>query len=89
VSNENEIPDREKITDVSDQATEIETNARDTALADVRAKVKPQQLPRADGTYEFTDCEDCGLEIGEGRLRVAAKNLFCVHCATLRERKKL
>lgn len=82
------LQEREKLADKSDVATETETNARDAALGDIRAMVRPQQVPRADGSYEFTDCDDCGGEIGEGRLRVAAMNRFCVWCASAREKKK-
>jgi RNA polymerase-binding transcription factor DksA len=85
---ESDLPEREKLTDKNDVATEAETNARDAALDEIRRRVKPQQSPRADGTYEFTDCDDCGNEIGDGRLRAAANNLWCVHCATRRERAK-
>jgi RNA polymerase-binding transcription factor DksA len=83
---ESDLPEREKLTDKNDVATEAETHARDSALGEIRRKARPQQLPRKDGTFEFTDCDDCGGEIGEGRLRVAAMNRICIFCATKRER---
>lgn len=85
---ESDLPEREKLTDKNDVATEAETNARDAALDEIRRKVKQQQVPGPDGAYPFPDCDDCGNEIGEGRLRVAAMNRCCIHCATKRERNK-
>lgn len=85
---ESTLPIREKITDTSDIATEIETVARDQALQEARRRAAPQQSPRADGTYAVTDCEECGNEIGEARLRVAAMNKFCVDCASAMEKRQ-
>lgn len=80
--------DVEVLADFLDVASAIEARARASAIAEVQSKVKPQQLPRADGTYEFLDCDECGNEIGLGRLAVAAKNRWCVHCASAKERRK-
>jgi RNA polymerase-binding transcription factor DksA len=77
-----------QLSDILDRASAIEMEATENAISDVRRHCKPQQLPRADGTYEFVDCEGCGLEIGEGRLKVAIRNLYCIHCAERMERRR-
>lgn len=76
-----------KLTDVVDIAALTEARERDTSLAEVQRRARPQQAPRSDGTYEVTDCEDCGDQIGEARLRVAVMNRLCVYCAARRERR--
>lgn len=83
---ESTIPEADKLTDPSDQASEIEHRSLAIYLHDARKKAKRTQEARADGTYAITDCEDCGDEIGEGRLKVSIKNTICVYCATARER---
>ena len=84
---ESELPISEKITDVSDQATDQEHRALAFHLAEARKKAKRQQEPRDDGTYEVTDCDDCGDEIGQGRLMASIMNRLCIYCATAREKK--
>jgi RNA polymerase-binding transcription factor DksA len=79
--------EKEKLTDILDQASEIETRTREGLIADIQARCKPQQMPLPDGSYEFPDCDECGNEIGEGRLKVAAKNLWCVICASAKEKR--
>lgn len=78
----------DKLTDVVDIAGVAEARDRSAALAAVQRKAKPQQLPRQDGSFEFTDCDDCGDDIGEARLKVAAMNRLCIFCATKRERRQ-
>jgi len=73
--------------DPFDQASALEQAATDQAIYEVRRYCKPTQAPLKNGTYEVTDCDDCGNEIGAARLKVAIKNTLCVHCATLRERR--
>lgn len=84
---ESEIPISEKVSDVSDQATNQEQRALAYHLDRAMRKSKRQQEEKADGTYEVTDCVDCGDEIGEQRLRVSIMNTLCIYCATARERK--
>lgn len=78
----------ENHSDPFDVASEVEARARDSAIADVQRKAKPQQVARSDGTFEFEDCEDCGNEIGLGRLMVAARNKLCIHCASALEKRR-
>lgn len=81
------LPEREKLTDVSDRATEAEMGALEVALSEARHRARPQQAPLADGTFAVTECEDCGDDIGLERIKVAILNLCCVHCAARRERR--
>lgn len=85
---ESSLPEAEKFTDVSDRASDIEQRATAQAIYDARKNVRPQQSPRADGSFAVTDCDECGLEIGGARLAVAIKNRLCIHCATEMERRK-
>lgn len=80
--------ERERLTDVSDRATQVEQETFDAAMGDVRRRLQQDQSPRYDGTYAVEDCDDCGNPIGEGRLRLAPRNLICVHCATAREKRR-
>jgi RNA polymerase-binding transcription factor DksA len=73
--------------DDTDQATFLEEAHRRLRLASVRSQCIPHRQPLPDGTYEDTECEDCGAEIGIERQRVAINNHLCIHCATFRERK--
>lgn len=72
--------------DELDRAATLSMETTSNAVAEIQQKCKQTQSPRADGTYEIEDCEDCSNEIGEGRLRAAIKNTLCIHCATRRER---
>lgn len=85
---ENEGLSGDRLTDLIDIASAAETRTRADALNSIRSKCKPQQLPRKDGSYEITECDECGNEIGLGRLKVAAQNLLCVYCASDKEKRK-
>lgn len=76
----------ENHSDNLDRASELEEQFRSGRIRETQALVKQKQQPLADGTYEITDCTECGDEIGEGRLKAAPNNLICIHCATLAER---
>lgn len=78
----------EKLSDVSDIATESEMTWTANALKAARAKVRQDQSPDSDGVYAILDCVECDLEIGIGRLRVAPRNKLCVYCAALAERNR-
>lgn len=80
--------DHERVTDESDRATQIEMETTQDAIEHNRRLCLPQQSPREDGTYAVTDCIGCGEEIGEERLRVAIKNLYCIVCIEKMERTK-
>lgn len=79
--------EKEHLVDESDRATQTEMEFTQDALDEARAKARPQQMPRADGSYETTECVECGEPIGAQRLRVAVKNLICIDCATLQEHR--
>lgn len=87
----NHVPDEnytiERHSDPFDVASDVESRARDGAISAATAKAKPQQVARADGTFPVTDCIECGDEIGAERLKVASRNWYCVHCATVLERR--
>lgn len=72
--------------DILDRASAIEMEANERAVHEAQAKCKQVRLPRADGTYEDTSCEECGDEIEEQRLRLAPKNNLCIYCARAAER---
>lgn len=90
MSDQNEGHDSaaDRLTDVIDIASARESQDRDDAIYAARLRTKQQQLPLSNGSYEFTDCEECGNEIGLGRLKVAAQNLMCVYCASAKEKRK-
>lgn len=84
----------EKYTDPLDVASRNEHIATNDSIREARLKAVPTQMPKekvVDGVkvkyYEITDCDECGNEIGEERLKVAVKNTLCIHCATAQERK--
>ena len=85
---ESTLPQSEQISDTIDRASDIEQRATAQAIYDTQRRCKPQQLPRDDGTYEVTDCDECGNEIPYGRLRVAIMNRLCVYCAEILERTR-
>lgn len=80
--------DDEKYSDPLDVASRNEMYATNEAIREQRLKCKPQQEPDADGNYLVHECLECGEDIGEQRLRVAIKNLFCVDCASAQERER-
>lgn len=72
--------------DVLDNASALEMETTESAVRDIQAKAQPKRVPLGDGSFEETDCDDCGDAVGEQRLRVAINNHLCIHCATRRER---
>lgn len=83
---ENEREDAEKIADPADEATRTEMQFTEERIRAASRRTEQKQKPRADGSYAITDCDECGNEIGEARLRVAPNNLHCWHCASMLER---
>lgn len=59
-------------------------------MADAKGIMDP--IDRADfmalSRWATTECDECGLEIGEGRLNAAIRNRLCFHCATAEEVRK-
>ena len=80
--------EQEKYSDPLDVASRNESIATEDAVREQRKKARPQQIPDAAGNFAITECVECGDEIGEQRLRVAIKNLYCIDCVTAQERKK-
>lgn len=75
----------EQYSDELDRASALQMEAAESAITNIQHACRRQQEERADGSYEVTECRDCGNDIGEGRLRAAIKNMTCIHCATFRE----
>lgn len=73
--------------DPHDVASDLEMQATESAIYEVRKRAKRDQEPNANGEYEVIDCTECGSEIGEGRLKVSLKNHWCIYCATEHERR--
>lgn len=78
----------EHLADPIDRASAEEQRANLAARRENELKLAQRQKPLPDGSYEFTDCEDCGNEIGAERLRLASANHLCWHCATAAEKLK-
>ena len=68
------------------RASSLQLATTENAIRVVQARNVKKQTPGADGEYPEPDCIECGNEIGIGRLRVAANNVMCIHCATIAER---
>lgn len=88
LSTEENVATGERLPDESERATSIEMAFTASAVASARKAAKQDQLPGPGGKYAVTECEECGDEIGEGRLRAASRNLLCIVCATKEERRK-
>lgn len=80
------LHDRES--DDNDRATRVEMEATAALLDRARRAARQDQTPGPDGLYAITECVECGDGIGEGRLKVAARNTLCVYCATAEEQRK-
>lgn len=78
----------ERTPDESDRATLVEMEANAFRLAEARRAAQQDQKPDENGNYAVTECEECGADIPLGRLRAAARNLLCVHCASAEEARK-
>ncbi len=76
----------EHLPDPIDRASALELATTEDAIRVVQACNVQKQKPGADSEYPEPDCIECGNEIGIGRLRVAANNVMCIHCATIAER---
>lgn len=81
-------PQIEQFSDELDRASAIEMEATESAISEIQHRCRRDQEPREDGTYAVLDCDECGNEIGEGRLKAAIKNRLCIGCANARERRR-
>jgi RNA polymerase-binding transcription factor DksA len=66
----------------------IEAAALQENILAARWRSRQMQEPMADGTYRVTECDECGNEIGDERLRIAPMNLWCVECAQAHETRQ-
>jgi RNA polymerase-binding transcription factor DksA len=74
--------------DVSDRATAEEMRGNAAALRENEARLIQVQKPLPDGSYEHTDCGECGNEIGAERLKLAPANHLCIFCASAAEKRQ-
>lgn len=70
------------MSDPNDEATEIETAARQLAIQQAQDKNKPQSHPDFDGE----SCLECGEEIPLARLKMG--KIRCVYCQSASENKR-
>ncbi len=61
-----------------DQANELAQRMNDHAVAQARAKSKPEQVQGQDGSWPVTECDECGLDIEPGR--IALGKIRCFTC---------
>lgn len=76
-----------EVGDEVDQANELAERETANHLYLARKKARPEQVPRSDGSYLFTDCFDCGDPIEEGRLKLGKVRCFSCQTAVERERR--
>lgn len=69
-----------------DQANELAQKMNDAAVAQARAKSKPEQVQNPDGTWPVTECIDCGIDIEPGR--VALGKVRCLTCQEVLEKRQ-
>ncbi len=85
---ESALPVHDRDPDENDRATRLEMEANAALVDRARLAARQDQTPGPDGLFSITECVECGEYIGEGRLRAAARNTLCVHCATAAEQMK-
>lgn len=89
IENEPLVPEPvERPSDVADQASLMEEETFRHAMLEHARKMRRDQEIGPDGLWPTEDCDECGCEIGEGRLTKSIRNRLCIHCATLEERGK-
>lgn len=64
-----------------DKAAAVGQQHLDEALAQARRQAEQTRKPDAEGNFDDTSCEECGVDIPLARMRVASKNHLCIHCA--------
>jgi len=74
----------DRLTDVIDQASEVEAKFRDKALEECRRRNVQEQTRNPDGSWPTTECVDCDEPIKPARL--AMGKIRCVDCQSRRER---
>lgn len=78
----------ENSSDLIDIANDLAMKLTEAAISDSRRKAKQDQSPDSQGTFKVLECIGCELDIGLERLKVAPRNLYCVFCAAVMERKQ-
>lgn len=71
--------------DPLDQAGLLTQQLNDAYIDNVRAKSRPEQTQRADGSWLFSECVDCGDDLGERKL---IGKIRCFSCQSAVEREK-
>lgn len=71
--------------DPLDQAGLLTQQLNDAYLQNARAKNRPEQIVQSDGSWLFTDCVECGDDLG-GRKLIG--KVRCVQCQTALERER-
>lgn len=72
---------RENLADDIDKAAALGQQHLDEALLIARRQAEQSRKPDAEGNFDDTTCEECGVDIPLARMRVASKNHLCIHCA--------
>jgi len=82
---------------VAERESEVEELAQIDQLADLRERLNDRgqaMIREIDTALErlatgnYGECENCGMDIGLGRLRALPTATLCVECATTREKKQ-
>lgn len=73
-------------TDPLDQASHLADMHNQRSLEAHRAKAAPEQVQRADGSWPFPECCDCGDEIEPERLQHG--RIRCFSCQRLKENRE-
>ena len=76
----------EACADVLDAAANLTLASTATQVAHYSHLAAPEQVRNEDGTWETTECVDCGDEIEEGRLNLG--KVRCLRCQALLEKKR-
>lgn len=79
---------QENYADPLDRASELEMISTADAIREVQKRMEQKQKPDFEGRYAITECESCGDDIPEERLRIASNNLCCTICASKAERRR-
>jgi RNA polymerase-binding transcription factor DksA len=70
--------------DEVDRANELAEMATANSLYLTRKKARPEQVQNADGSWPIKDCDECGLPIEKGRIKLG--KIRCIACQTELER---
>jgi RNA polymerase-binding transcription factor DksA len=75
-----DVPDLERVSDVSDMASKVEESNNALALDRILSKIE-----KAPDDFDGIHCIDCGQEIIQARLNTGA--FRDIHCQEVHERK--